>query len=195
MQRQDILDHSELLAGEPWSALGYRVLVVDDGWEEAYGDWVPNSKFRGGFRSMADVLERRGQTLGVWTAPFLVSAASELAKRAPDEWFVLESATGERVVDPRQVAFGPMHVLDASHPDVREHLRDTFRRLRAEGFGFFKIDFLYAGAFSGIPALRAGVEAIRDGVGDAYLLASGAPLLPVSDLVDGSRIGPDTATR
>jgi alpha-galactosidase len=194
VHRQDVLDHSELLAREPWSGLGYRVVVVDDGWEEAYGDWVPNSKFRGGFRPIADVLAHRGQTLGVWTAPFLVSAASDLARRAPDGWFVLESATGERVVDPRQVVFGPMQVLDASHPDVRAHLKDTFRRLRDEGIRYFKIDFLYAGAFGGITALRAGVEAIREGVGDAYLLASGAPLLPVADLVDGCRIGPDTAT-
>jgi hypothetical protein len=59
---------------------------------------------------------------------------------------------------------------------------------------YFKIDFLYAGAYPGIAALRAGVSAIREGARDAYLLASGAPLLPVADLVDGCRIGPDTAT-
>jgi alpha-galactosidase len=87
-----------------------------------------------------------------------------------------------------------MHVLDASHPDVQAHLRDTFRRLREEGVRYFKIDFLYAGAYPGVAALRAGVSAIRDGVHDAYLLGSGAPLLPVADLVDGCRIGPDTAT-
>jgi alpha-galactosidase len=194
VHRQDILDHSELLAGEPFGSLGYRVVLLDDGWQEAHGDWVPNWKFRGGFRSIADQLAERGQTLGIWTAPFLVSAASELAARAPDHWFVLDSGTGERVVDPRHVAHGPMQVLDGSHPDVQAHLRETFRRLRDEGFGFFKIDFLYSGAYPGIGALRAGIGAIRDGVGDAYLLASGAPLLPVADLVDGCRIGPDTAT-
>jgi hypothetical protein len=190
----DILEHSALLAGEPYSGLGYRVVQLDDGWQEAYGDWVPNQKFRRGFRSTAEELARRGQTLGLWTAPFLVSAASDLSSRAPEDWFVLDSATGKRMVDPRQVVFGPMYVLDGSHAGVQAHLRDTFRRLRDEEIRYFKIDFLYAGAYPGIAALRAGVSAIREGARDAYLLGSGAPLLPVADLVDGCRIGPDTAT-
>jgi alpha-galactosidase len=194
VHRQDILDHSELLAGERYGGLGYRIVQLDDGWQEAHGDWVPNWKFRGGLRPIADELAGRGQTLGVWTAPFLVNASSQLSARAPGDWFVLDPSTGERLVDPRHVVFGPMHVLDGSHPDVQAHLRDTFSRLREEGIRYFKIDFLYAGAYPGIAALRSGVGAVRQGVGDAYLLASGAPLLPVADLVDGCRIGPDTAT-
>jgi hypothetical protein len=194
VHRQDILDHSELLAGEPYRGLGYRIVLLDDGWQEAHGDWVPNWKFRGGLRPIADELAGRSQTLGVWTAPFLVNAASELSARAPGAWFVRDSASGERLVDPRHVVFGPMHVLDGSHPDVQAHLRATFSQLRDQGIRYFKIDFLYAGAYPGIAALRAGIGAIREGIGDAYLLASGSPLLPVADLVDGCRIGPDTAT-
>ena len=45
-----------------------------------------------------------------------------------------------------------------------------------------------------MPALRAGVEAIRQAIGDAYLLACGAPLLPMAGLVDGCRIGIDTCS-
>lgn len=194
VDQQDIHDHSRLLAEEPWRGLGYRIIQLDDGWQEAYGDWVPNAKFRGGFRPLVEELAGRGQSFGLWTAPFLVSASSELDARTPDDWYVLDPATGERAVDPRQVVFGPMHILDASNPEVRDHLRDTFRELRAQGIQYFKIDFLYAGGYPGVAALRDGMRAIREGVGDAYLLASGAPLLPVADLVDGCRIGPDTAT-
>jgi alpha-galactosidase len=45
-----------------------------------------------------------------------------------------------------------------------------------------------------VSALRAGIEAIRKGIGDAYLLACGAPLLPMAGLVDGCRIGIDTCS-
>jgi alpha-galactosidase len=194
VQPEDILEHSLLLAGHPYRELGYDVVQLDDGWQEAYGDWVPNAKFRGGFRPLAEQLAARGQTLGVWTAPFLVSEVSELAADAPDDWFVFDPTTGRRAVDPRQVVFGPMHILDASNPAVRDHLRDTFRKLYEQGVRYFKADFLYAGGYPGIGALRAGMEAIREGIGDAYLLACGAPLLPVVGLADGCRIGPDTAT-
>src|SRR5205085_2079299 len=94
----------------------------------------------------------------------------------------------------RHRAFGPMYVLDPSRPDVLAHLHDVFAGLYAAGIRYFKIDFLYAGGFAGARALRAGLQAIRDAARDAQLLACGAPLLPVLGLVEGCRIGPDTAT-
>ncbi len=191
----EVLENSQILSHEDLRSLGYEVIVVDDGWQQGYGDWQPNSKFPGGLATLATELTARGQLLGVWTAPFLVSAGSELAARAPAEWFVKDPATGERAVDPVHVVFGPMHILDARHPEVLDHLAATFARLRADGVDYFKIDFLYAGAYAGTAALRAGVEAIRRGTGeDAYLLACGAPLLPVVGLCEGCRIGRDTAS-
>jgi alpha-galactosidase len=192
---QEVLENSQILSHEDLRSLGYQVIVVDDGWQQGYGDWQPNSKFPGGLAALATELTARGQLLGVWTAPFLVSAGSELVARAPAEWFVKDPATGERAVDPVHVVFGPMHILDARHPEVLDHLAATFARLRADGVDYFKIDFLYAGAYAGTAALRAGVEAIRRGAGeDAYLLACGAPLLPVVGLCEGCRIGRDTAS-
>jgi alpha-galactosidase len=85
-------------------------------------------------------------------------------------------------------------MLDASRPAVQAYLRDLFAGFYDAGIRYFKIDFLYAGACAGLAALRAGVEAIREGARDAQLVASGAPLLPVVGLVDGCRVGQDTAT-
>ncbi|MEP7105001.1 MAG: alpha-galactosidase [Chloroflexota bacterium] len=191
----EVLENSEILSHDDLRSLGYEVILVDDGWQQAYGDWQPNSKFPGGLAALAVDLAARGQALGVWTAPFLVSAGSDLAARAPAEWFVADPTTGERAVDPVHVVFGPMYILDARHPDVLAHLESTFARLRADGVDYFKIDFLYAGAYAGTGAVRAGVEAIRRGAGDAaYLLACGAPLLPVVGLCEGCRIGRDSAS-
>ena len=194
VRREDVLAHSELLASDGYRRLGYRLVQIDDGWQEAYGEWRPNTKFPGGLRPVSEELSRRGQVAGLWIAPFLVGAAADVASEAPEDWFVHDPATGERSVDTRHRAFGPMYVLDASSPAVQRHLRDLFAGFAEDGIRYFKIDFLYAGAYAGLAALRAGLEAIREGAGDAWLVASGAPLLPVVGLVEGCRIGPDTAT-
>jgi hypothetical protein len=93
--------------------------------------------------------------------------------------------------------------LDTSHPAVLDHLRRTFAGLAAEGFDYHKIDFLYAAALPGhrhdrrltrAEAFRAGLQAVRDGIGDgAFLLGCGSPLLPAVGLVDAMRVSPDVA--
>jgi hypothetical protein len=190
----ELVQNAEELARGRLSGLGYRYVQLDDGWQEAYGDWHPNHKFRPGIAALAQELAARGQLMGIWTAPFLVSAASHLARTAPEDWFVKDPVTGERAVDPVHLVFGPMNILDAGRPAVRRHLEDLFGGLYDAGVRYFKIDFLYAGGYAGTKALRQGVSAIRRAVKDAYLLACGAPLLPMVGLADGCRIGRDTAT-
>ncbi len=191
--REDVLANAAILgAGD--GELGYRLIQVDDGWQEAYGDWIPNRKFPGGLAALARDLADRDQVLGAWTAPFLVSAGADLARTAPEAWFVQDPTTGVRGIDPRHAVFGPMHVLDARHPDVLRHLRAMYRRLYEDGVRYFKIDFLYAGGYAGSRALRQGIQAIREGVRDAYILACGAPLLPMVGLVEGCRVGQDVAS-
>jgi len=190
----EVLENSAQLSHGDLRSLGYEVVLVDDGWQQAIGDWVANSKFPGGLSGLNQELSARGQLLGLWTAPFLVSASADLAHQAPADWFLKDPISGERAVDPIHVVFGPMYILDLRRPAVRRHLTETFARLHADGVQFFKIDFLYAGAYAGTAALRAGLQAIRRGIGDAYLLASGAPLLPMVGLCEACRIGRDTAS-
>jgi hypothetical protein len=192
--REDVLEHSQLLAREPFSELGFRLVQLDDGWQQAYGEWKPNAKFPGGLAALAREMERGGQCLGVWTAPFLVSASADLADEAPVDWFVHDAATGERLVDDRHRVLGPMFVLDGSRPGVQSYLRDLYAAMYADGVRYFKVDFLYAGGYAGSRALASGMQAIKEGVGDGYVLASGAPLSPMVGVAHGCRIGPDTAT-
>ncbi|MDQ6792833.1 MAG: alpha-galactosidase [Candidatus Dormibacteraeota bacterium] len=194
VERNNVIEHSRLLADDPYRSPGYRLIQLDDGWQQAYGEWAPNTKFPGGLEALSEEVARRGQCLGVWTAPFLVSAAADLAAEAPPDWFLTDPASGERVVDARHQMLGPMYVLDASRAPVQRLLRDLYAGMYEAGVRYFKIDFLYAGAYAGAQALSAGLAAIKEGVRDAYLLASGAPLLPVVGLAHGCRVGPDTAT-
>ncbi|MGZ5454103.1 MAG: alpha-galactosidase, partial [Candidatus Aminicenantales bacterium] len=84
---------------------------------------------------------------------------------------------------------------------VKEWLDTTFRALRGAGFSYLKIDFLFAGAMTGarrrnvtpIQAYREGLRVIRRASGRDFVLGCGAPLLPSVGLVDGMRVGEDTA--
>ena len=176
------------------------VVQIDDGHQEALGDWLTLS---GRFRSRAGIADRiraGGRRAGIWTAPFLVDPSSELAAEHPG-WLV------------RDVQGAPLHagrnwghdlyVLDTTHPAAAAYLTEVFTTLRAEGYDYFKVDFLYAGALEGVrhgqggdalAAYRAGIGLIREAIGpDSYLLGCGAPILPSLGLFDAMRVSADTA--
>jgi len=108
------------------------------------------------------------------------------------------------LVDPRLSR--AYHILDPTHPQVQKFLDELFRGLRKDGFTYFKLDFLYGAAYeagrhdpevTGTQALRSGLKRIFDAVNppgkpeQTYLLACGAPLMPVVGLVHGARTGGD----
>ncbi|MDH6584880.1 alpha-galactosidase [Streptomyces sp. SAI-133] len=175
------------------------VVQIDDGYQKALGDWLTLS---GRFRSragIADAIRARGRRAGIWTAPFLVDPASDLAAEHPD-WLV-EDLDGGFLHAGRNWGHD-LCVLDTTHPAAAEYLASVFRTLVAEGYDYFKVDFLYAGALEGVrhssadalTAYRSGIGLIREAIGeDAYLLGCGAPVLPSIGLFDAMRVSPDTA--
>ncbi|WP_406254918.1 glycoside hydrolase family 36 protein [Streptomyces chartreusis] len=176
------------------------VVQIDDGYQKALGDWLTLS---GRFRSragIADAIRARGRRAGIWTAPFLVDPASDLAAEHP-EWLV-RAEDGDFAHAGRNWGHD-LRVLDTTHPGAAAYLTEVFRTLRAEGYDYFKVDFLYAGALDGVrhdtetdalTAYRDGVRLIREAIGaDAYLLGCGAPTLPSLGLFDAMRVSPDTA--
>jgi len=173
--------------------LDLGVVQVDDGHQSGIGDWLTRSASFGPLADLASAVTATGRRAGVWTAPFLVGADSELARAHPD-WLVRGAVAADRHWDQS------IGVLDITHPDAAEHLAEVYRTLVAEGFSYHKVDFLYAGAMEGgrhqdaspLDAYRAGMQLIRDAIGpDAVLVGCGAPLLPSIGLVDAMRISPD----
>lgn len=174
--------------------LPFAVVQIDDGWQAGIGDWEANAKFDHDMRVMADQIGSTGRTPGLWLAPFLANADSRLAASHPE--FLLRNGDA----DPVAAAFnwgGPALALDVTNPDVVEYVAETCRRaVERWGFGYLKLDFLYAGALGrdGEQGYRMAVEAIRQAVGDeCYLLACGAPIIPSIGVFDGIRVGPDVA--
>ncbi|MDT9700320.1 alpha-galactosidase [Streptomyces sp. P17] len=175
------------------------VVQIDDGYQSKLGDWLTLS---GRFRSragIADAIRTRGRRAGIWTAPFLVDPASDLAAEHPD-WLV-RSSGGVPLHAGRNWGHD-LNVLDTTHPEAAAYLTEVFTTLRAEGYDYFKVDFLYAGALDGVrhaevdalTAYRDGVRLIREAIGEeAYLLGCGAPVLASIGLFDAMRVSPDTA--
>ena len=178
--------------------LPFDIFQLDDGWQRAYGDWEANSKFPSGLESLAKKIAATGRTPGIWLAPFMVSPDSQLAREHPD--WLLRDENG----NPVSAGFtwgGNLMGLDVSHPEVLVWLEQLVQKIRSWGYGYLKLDFLYIGGLIGkrvneIPretAYRNALQVIREAAGDAYLLTSGAPILPSLGLCDGIRVGPDVS--
>ncbi len=173
-------------------ALPIEIVQIDDGYEAGIGDWLESSPRFGSLQDVADRISAAGRRPGLWTAPFVVGEQSALAAAHPD-WLVDGADAGWNWHQ-------RLRVLDVTHPAAAQHLARVYRTLSDSGFGYHKLDFLYAGAIEGrrhddcspLDAYREGLRLIRSAVGpEAILLGSGAPLLPSIGLVDAMRIGPD----
>ena len=178
----------------PSAAGATQRVVIDDGWQRAWGDWRPNAKFPGGLGALAAELRADGFEVGVWLAPLLAAPDAPVALAHPDWW--VEGASYNHGLH------GPLRVLDVTHPDARAHLHDVIAGLVAEGITLLKIDFLFAGTFAGrratpmsaTAAYRLALATIREAAGeDTILLAVGAPSVPSLPFADAWRLGGDIA--
>jgi alpha-galactosidase len=175
----------------------FDVFQIDDGYERDIGDWLEVKDGFTGLAELAALIREAGFTAGIWTAPFSASETSKLFLSHPD-WFVAE---GGRPKPCYRNWKKTIYALDTTHPGAQTWLHRIFRRFRSLGYSYFKIDFLFAAAMEGdrfdavtpIQAYRQGMSVIRSAAGDDFVLGCGAPLWPSLGLVDGMRVGEDTA--
>lgn len=174
------------------------VFQVDDGWQRDIGDWEANERFPQGMAYIARKIKGRGFKPGIWVAPFIVRPTSHLFRTHP-EW-VLKDERQEPVLAGVNWG-GPFYSLDLSHSGVIKWLEELFSTIQSWGYEYFKLDFLYAGALPGVHSspgareeiYRRALSVIRKALGEAYILACGAPIIPSLGIADGIRIGPDVA--
>ncbi|MBK9180158.1 MAG: alpha-galactosidase [Acidimicrobiales bacterium] len=182
----------------------FDVFQLDDGYQPAVGDWLrTNDDFPSDLDAIASAVAAAGRTPGIWLAPFVATldAAPVLADPAHLARDARHDGPNLAMVNPAWG--GSVYGLDTTRPETLAHLEHVARTLADAGFGYLKLDFLYAPTLPGryadpsrTPAqrLRLGLEAIRRGAGDdTFLLGCGCPLGPAVGPVDGMRIGPDVA--
>jgi alpha-galactosidase len=192
----DVLENLDVAARDR-RAFPFDVFQVDDGYETDIGDWMTARPGYPDLPGLAEAITGKGYRAGIWTAPFSAAETSELYARHPD-WMVAEGGRPK----PCYKGWGKtIYALDTTRPEVKRWLHETVTALRRSGFTYLKIDFLFAAAMPGsrhaaatpIQAYREGLRTIRRAAGRDFVLACGAPLLPSVGLVDGMRVGEDTA--
>jgi alpha-galactosidase len=203
---QQVMENLEFIAGR-MPALRY--IQIDDGYQAAMGDWLETGKaFGGDVRAVLRQIRQRGFEPAIWVAPFIAEARSRVFQEHPG-WFMKDDQN--QPLASNRVTFGgwrmgPWYALDGTHPEVQRHLENVFRTMRQEwGVTYFKLDANYWGAMPGgrlhdpratrIEAYRRGMEAVRRGSGDAFLLGCNHPLWPSLGLIHGSRSSNDIARR
>lgn len=184
-----------------------QTVQIDDGYMPSRGDWLEvNHRWPGGlaqaFRSIAD----HGYAAGVWVAPYMVGNRSRLYAEHPD--WMLRDADGEIIREWQHyngTANDEEHyVLDTSHPDAMDYIRNVFRTMRDWGATFFKTDFLdwglkdsttvrrHTSGKTSVQHFRDLMKVIREEIGeDSYWLGCICPFAPAVGMVDGIRVAND----
>jgi hypothetical protein len=198
------LTNAQWLA-EHLKALGYDYFHFDLGYGYSRSEYAtPNaSQFPHGMWDLTHRIGRLGLKVGVWTAPFEVGERAWIYEHHKD-WLV-HNAHGDpiSIAKAEEVEGERLFVLDVTHPDAQEYLRQTYRTLVREwGARYIKLDFMDNTAIeayyhrpntTALEAQRIGLEIIRKAVGDDVLLdKDGSPMLNPVGLVDEGRVSQDT---
>ena len=131
---EDIFENIEALEKMPFAdKLNY--IVIDDGWQKEWGEWVENEKFAVGLDYVAQKIKSCGFLPGIWAAPLLMKDCCEGFSDRLD-WFCRDE-NGEFIRSD-----GQTYVIDPTHPEAREFVLDIYRRLYKYGYRLFKIDYV-----------------------------------------------------
>lgn len=182
------------IAAQRLKPLGLSIIEADLGWERGHLPHVftPNERFAHGIGWLSEQLGRLGFHLGVWKAPFTISALDTLAKEHP-EWLI-RGSDGQPVSvwtwfwEPH----GDVFILDLTHPGAQTWLRENLETLRAANVRYFKADFIGMASDSrakqrhdarivaggGTEAARIGARIIRETLPEALILNCGGPQIP-----------------
>jgi alpha-galactosidase len=127
------------------------IFQIDDGWEKNVGEWEVNTRrFPNGLAPLSKRIEEAGYIPGLWFAPFLVTRKSRIFTERPG-WLLRHKNRREVAAGFNHLWNGEFYCLDISRKDVLEYLDRIIGRAVDEwGFRYLKLDFLYAGFFTGV---------------------------------------------
>lgn len=189
---------------ERLAPFGYEYVQIDDGFQRlpigVPANWLgTNSKFPGGLQGLQDYIASHGLRPGLWTN---VSFADDAFAAAHPSYFV-------RTPDglPARGNWVGFVMDGANSATMNDLVLPVYRALKAQGWGYFKVDALrhlryegynsHASYYAGrgtdrTRVFRSFVQQIRDVIGrDAFLLASWGPRPELAGIVDATRLGDD----
>lgn len=196
-----------------WPATNaFKVIQLDDGFQNYPGDWRPNERFFDRFDSLAPDIEAAGGKAGLWLAPTTIFPEHPFVRNRPE--LVQRLPGGEPAVtfsnwewcrdfyEPDNRFWGKTCYLEVDHPDCRAFMADIIRSAVSKGFKYLKLDFTYGISTARVPydrhktrfeSLRDLYALFREAAGDdVYICAcigeNGRYAMPY---VNSARIGGD----
>lgn len=193
-----------------------NIIQIDGGWWKRRGDYTNyRNDIQGGMKGIAQMIKENGYVAGLHLDGFKAEEASEVYKAHPD--FFLKNEKGEVFYQewPRPDRTERSIYFDYSNPAAREYIKNVLKTLREEwGFQYFKIDFMVHGLnaeiqksqkkYGGVKEIkafdpsmtsmertRAGLKAMREGMGDAFFVGCSSVFGSTFGIVDGLRTGGD----
>lgn len=175
------------------------IFQIDDGWQNAVGDWVQVNavKFPDGLATVTSAIRQQGYKPGLWLAPFICQRQSEVFKNHPN--WLLRHPNGKPVTAGYNTMWQSyMYVLNFYHPQVKDYLEQAFDTILNQWrFELVKPDFLYAVAL--LPpahktrgaVMYEAMQWLRQAVGNKLVLGCGVPLGAAFGATDFCRIGAD----
>ncbi len=113
--------------------LGIDLFVLDDGWQNNFGDWLPDSeKLPDGLEPVREKLEEKGIMFGIWLALFAHDPYAEVAQENP-EWIILDE-NGEP-----EIGNWDRQVFNFVGPYM-DYFIEVNKRLIDDGVRYFKWD-------------------------------------------------------
>lgn len=204
---EDIYENLVVIKNKPLFRENIKYFIIDDGWEEAYGDWYENEKFQVGMKAIADKIKEAGLIPGIWSAPFLAHGDSKLVKDHP-EW-CLKNHEGKFISKSPKA---PIYILDITNPEVKTFVAEMYKKFYGWGYRYYKTDFLkeaHLPLIHGNPeyvenlkrydmtvtpeeSMNEMNQIIRDSIGeDSFWMGCGTQLTTNCELMDASRVGGD----
>jgi alpha-galactosidase len=181
------------------SLLAPSFFQIDDGWQQAVGDWlqVNTDLFPEGMAVHAREIRERSMQPGLWLAPFVADQRSAVFKKKP-AW-LLRKKNGQPLWAGYSAHWGGRFAaINTKLPDFREELaRSLLTITRDWGYQMLKLDFLYAACLQPDPRQTRGQQMyellvwLRQLLPDTQLLGCGMPLASGFGLLDYCRIGAD----
>lgn len=175
----------------------FDLFQIDDGYETKVGDWlsIDRIKFPHGLQPVVDAAHEKGLQAGIWLAPFVAEADSQLF-RTRKELFKRDKG-GEFVKCGSN--WSGFYALDLENEETKNYIRTCLTRFLDMGFDFFKLDFLYAvnlvtdeGTSRSACAEKA-YAFLRECLGGKQILGCGATVFNCIGKFDYLRIGPDVS--
>jgi len=119
--------------------LGLKWVDIDDGYQQAEGDWdISPARFprgRDDMRNLVDQIHRMGLKTKIWWAPLAVDPASQLLSRNPD--IILRNRDGV----PQFISYWDSYYMSPVYHKTISHTRDVLRMFLKEwDFDGLKMD-------------------------------------------------------